>query len=93
MTPFYPKCTLTHMEVPTMNDTLKRDEKQCSCCGGIFKRSEFGRNRQTPDGLAYYTKEHAAAKQRVFRRTHPELVKESRDRYLNKLRARNGVDS
>lgn len=76
-----------------MNDTLKRDEKQCSCCGGIFKRSEFGRNRQTPDGLAYYTKEHAAAKQRVFRRTHPELVKESRDRYLNKLRARNGVDS
>jgi hypothetical protein len=68
------------------------NSKICSCCGKPFPKAEFGKNRQTPDGLAYYTRAHAAAKQKIFRVNNPVLVKEARDRYLDKLRARNTHD-
>jgi len=69
----------------------KEEIKFCSCCGLPFPKSCFGKNRQTPDGLAYYTKAHAAQKQKTFRVTHPEQVRDSRERYLNKLRERNSA--
>ena len=68
---------------------MKPDVKICSCCGKPFPKADFGKNRQTPDGLSYYTRAHAAKKQKIFRKENPLLVKESRDRYLNKLRTRN----
>lgn len=68
---------------------MAQPTKICSCCGKPFPAKDFGKNRQTPDGLSYYTRAHAALKQKIFRKENPQLVKESRDRYLNKLRARN----
>ena len=63
--------------------------KVCSCCGVAYPVDDFGPNRQTPDGLAYYTREHAAAKQRAHRRANPQATREARERYLDKLRAQN----
>jgi hypothetical protein len=63
--------------------------KRCSCCGEWFPKTDFGGNRQTPDGLAYYTRAHAAQKQKDFRRTNPESVAASRKNYLDKLRKQN----
>lgn len=63
--------------------------KRCSCCGQLFPKEDFGRNRQTPDGLAYYTRAHAAQKQKEFRDTHPEAVAASKKRYLDRLRRQN----
>ena len=64
-------------------------QKRCSCCGEWFPIEAFGRNRQTPDGYAYYTRAHAAQKQREFRKENPESVAASRKAYLDKLRKQN----
>jgi hypothetical protein len=68
---------------------MKKKTKLCSCCGKVFPIEEFGKNMQTPDGLSYYSKPCAIRKQREFREANPDLVKAARERYLNKLRARN----
>lgn len=63
--------------------------KICSCCDKPKPVDEFGKNRQTPDGLMYYCRACASAKQREFRKTNPDSTAASKARYLEKLRARN----
>ena len=63
--------------------------KTCSCCHQPKPLSEFGKNRQTPDGLMYYCRPCASDKQRQFRVTNPESAKRSKEKYLAKIRARN----
>lgn len=63
--------------------------KICSCCGHAYPIEEFGKNCQSPDGLAYYTRKHAARKQREFRLANPDSTKAAREKYLAKVRARN----
>lgn len=63
--------------------------KLCSCCQRDLPLSEFGNNRQTPDGLMYYCKPCAAEKQRIFRKTNPAAAKAAKERYLVKVRLRN----
>lgn len=64
-------------------------EKTCSSCGGTKPVSEFGKNRQTPDGLMYYCRTCAAEKQREYRKNNPDAAMESKRKYLAKVRARN----
>jgi len=68
---------------------MASSNKTCSCCHKSKPRTEFGKNRQTPDGLMYYCRECASGKQKAFRVSNPESTKASRARYLDKLRARN----
>ena len=63
--------------------------KICSCCGQAYPIQDFGKNCQAPDGLAYYTRKHAALKQREFRLANPDKTKAARERYLDKVRTRN----
>lgn len=63
--------------------------KRCSCCGNWFPKADFGQNRQNPDGLAYYTRAHAAQKQKQFRKDNPESVAGSKEKYLDKIRRQN----
>ena len=63
--------------------------KRCGCCGEIFPVEDFGHNRQTPDGLAYYTRAHAARKQKQFRQQNPESVAASKKKYLDRVRRQN----
>lgn len=63
--------------------------KRCSCCGEWYPIEAFGSNRQNPDGRAYYTREHAALKQKAFRKANPELVATSKKKYLDKIRRQN----
>jgi len=63
--------------------------KKCSCCGETFPVSSFGRNRQSKDGLHYYTKAHAAKKQKQWAKAHPDTVKRMRSDYLERMRELN----
>lgn len=63
--------------------------KRCPRCEEVLPDTEFGSNRQTPDGRMYYCKKCAAEKQRKFRAANPESAKASKQKYLDKLRARN----
>lgn len=63
--------------------------KHCPACGEIKPVSEFGRNRQTPDGLMYYCRTCATRKQKEFREANPDSAKASKKKYLDKIRARN----
>lgn len=74
------------MTLPTKQDVPM---KRCSCCGEWFPVTDFGSNRQNPDGRAYYTRAHAAKKQKDYRTTHPEAVADSKRKYLDKLRKQN----
>ena len=65
------------------------ETKICSACQKPKPKSEFGKNRQTPDGLMYYCRPCASAKQRQFRKTNPESTSASKAKYLAKLRGRN----
>lgn len=64
-------------------------QKRCSCCGEWFPIEAFGRNRQNPDGRAYYTLAHAAQKQKAFREAKPGSVAASKKKYLDKVRKQN----
>lgn len=63
--------------------------KTCSSCHQPKPASEYGKNRQTPDGLMYYCRICASEKQRDFRVSNPESTKKSKQKYLTKVRARN----
>jgi hypothetical protein len=63
--------------------------KHCPSCDRTLPISEFGKNRQTPDGLMYYCRPCASAKQREYRLANPGAAAESKARYLEKLRSRN----
>ena len=73
----------------SLSEKTSTPMKQCSCCGEWFPRTEFGSNRQNPDGLAYYTRAHAAIKQKQFRKDNPTSVANSKQKYLDRLRKRN----
>jgi hypothetical protein len=63
--------------------------KRCACCGEPFPISSFGRNRQAKDGLHYYTKAHAAKKQKQWAKANPATVKRMRTDYLDRMRKMN----
>jgi transposase-like protein len=63
--------------------------KNCPRCGENLPITEFGRNRQTPDGLHYYCKSCAAERQRNWARANPEKVRAMRAAYLRRIREQN----
>lgn len=63
--------------------------KQCSFCGGVKPKTEFGRNRQTLDGLNYYCKPCAALKHKQWVEQNPERDKAAKSKYKARLRATN----
>lgn len=63
--------------------------KHCSRCGKNLLLNAFGRNRQSLDGLHYYCKQCAAARQREWAKAHPEKVKAMRADYLRRMREQN----
>lgn len=70
------------MEAPT---------KSCSCCHTPKVLTDFGRNRQTVDGLNYYCKACAADKQAAWVKANPEKAKASKNKYLQRIRATNSL--
>ena len=64
-------------------------EKTCPRCSRTLPLTRFGRNCQSVDGLHYYCKVCAAARQREWARAHPERVKESKRAYLQRVREQN----
>jgi formate dehydrogenase maturation protein FdhE len=68
--------------------TLTRT-KFCPDCEGPRPISSFGRNRQSKDGLHYYCKECAAARQRKWARANPETVRAMRAGYLKRVHEAN----
>ena len=63
--------------------------KVCPLCSHERPLAEFGRNRQSVDGLHYYCKECAAARQREWAKANPSKVKQMRTVYLERIRAVN----
>lgn len=63
--------------------------KTCSACGKTQPVVAFGRNRQSLDGLHYYCKACAAARQRQWAKANPEKVREMRAAYLTRVREMN----
>jgi hypothetical protein len=49
----------------------------------------FGKNRQSIDGLHYYCKPCAAARQRAWAKAHPDKVRAMRADYLRRVREQN----
>lgn len=66
-----------------------KTHKTCSNCRASIPIALFGRNRQTPDGLAYYCKSCAAIRQANWAEKNPDKVKQSREAYLSRVRATN----
>ena len=63
--------------------------KRCACCGKSFPINEFGINRQAKDGLNYYSKKCAAARQKKWAAENAETVKRMRRDYLKRIRELN----
>lgn len=63
--------------------------KTCSCCNQRFSTDKFGKNSHSPDGLHWYTREHAAAKQREWKAANQEKVKKWRRDYIKRLKRQN----
>jgi hypothetical protein len=63
--------------------------KKCPDCKTVKPIKDFGRNRQSPDGLHYYCRECAAERQRQWTASNPGKVKTMRQAYLTKVRTRN----
>ena len=67
--------------------------KPCPSCEETKSIMDFGRNRQSIDGLHYYCRVCAAARQREWAKDNPEKVKTMRRNYLRTMHDRNeGVD-
>jgi len=64
-------------------------KKSCPICESEKPLSAFGRNRQSVDGLHYYCKACAAARQRAWAKANQEKVKSMRIVYLERIRATN----
>jgi late competence protein required for DNA uptake (superfamily II DNA/RNA helicase) len=63
--------------------------KMCNRCGIPQLKTQFGRNRQSADGLHYYCKACARVKRREWAERNGEKLKSYRDTYRNKIRAIN----
>jgi transposase-like protein len=66
-----------------------RTHKVCPACNETLPIHAYGRNRQAKDGLHYYCKACAAARQRTWAKAHPEKVRAMRADYLRRVRAQN----
>lgn len=64
-------------------------EKFCPDCDKTRPVVDFGRNCQSVDGLHYYCKAHAAARQRAWAALNRDKIKAMRDRYLKRIREQN----
>lgn len=73
----------------TLRMTTPPKLKTCSACGLTKPLEAFGRNRQTPDGLAYYCKDCAAKKQAQWVERNPEKMRQAKAKYLARIRADN----
>jgi len=70
--------------------------KICSCttCPSLGKPQEvskFGKNTTSPDGLHWYCRVCNNAKQREWKLANPEKVREWKQRYIAKNRAKNSA--
>lgn len=63
--------------------------KPCPLCKQEKPPTAFGRNRQSVDGLHYYCKVCAAARQRAWAAANPTKVKAMRAAYLQRVRESN----
>jgi transposase-like protein len=59
--------------------------KKCPTCKKAKPVAEFGRNRQSLDGLHYYCKECAAARQREWSSAHADKVRTMRRVYVARM--------
>lgn len=66
-------------------------KKRCSCCEQQLPLTSFSRNRQAKDGLHYYCRACAAAKQREWAANNAETVKRMRSNYLRRVHAQNAT--
>lgn len=64
-------------------------KKLCPDCESEKPVADFGRNRQSADGLHYYCKPCAAARQRQWAKANPSKVKQMRASYLARVYAAN----
>lgn len=81
-----------HLLQKRVSSALMRT-KSCPDCKEVKPIVEFGRNRQSVDGLHYYCRHCAAARQRAWTATHPEQVRAMRKNYLQTMHAKNrGID-
>ena len=55
--------------------------KRCACCDKPFPLSEFGKNRQSKDGLHYYSKLCAALKSKAWYEANTAKAKASAKRW------------
>jgi transposase-like protein len=60
-------------------------QKYCPRCTSDKPVAAFGRNRQSADGLHYYCKPCAAARQREWAKANPEKVRAMRADYLKRM--------
>lgn len=58
--------------------------KTCTECKTPLPLDQFSKNRQNPDGLAYYCRACNARKQREWKHAHPDKVKAWKRRYREK---------
>ena len=63
--------------------------KHCPRCARTQPVTGFGKNCQALDGLHYYCKACAAARQREWAKANPGKVKAMRAEYLRKVREQN----
>ena len=68
-------------------------KKTCSACQRSLFRDKFGQNLSAPDGLAWYCRECANAKQREWKAAHATSIKAQRKRYIQRVRAKNGAEA
>jgi hypothetical protein len=64
-------------------------QKRCPICESDKNITEFGRNRQSVDGLHYYCRSCSSAKQRAWAKANTEKVAAARRKYLDRVRATN----
>jgi hypothetical protein len=63
--------------------------KKCGCgCGQKLPLTAFGVNKQAKDGLHYYSKECNNLRQKEWNKAHPEALRASKRRYLDKIKDR-----
>lgn len=63
--------------------------KLCATCKEKKPLTDFGRNRQSPDGLHYYCKTCAALRQRTWATNNPRKAKSIKEKYLDTVRSMN----
>jgi len=71
--------------------TPPEPRKHCPDCKQGLPLADFCTNRQSKDGLHYYCRKCAAARQRLWASKHPEIVKRMRAEYLKRVYEQNAT--